>query len=154
MTEKLSRWASIAEIVASVVVVISVVFLAMEIQENTNTLKRSSYDDIVESIIDWRQDIVTSPDLAEAMVKVRNGVPLTEVEESRLRLSTISIYQHYERAFWAKEYDQMGQSEWRRFDRSICNPGGRWDEEMAKYFTDEFVEFISRCGAADATAPE
>ena len=57
-----------------------------------------------------------------------------------------SLYQIYERAFWANEYGQMGQSEWQRFEGSICGAKARfWDSEFDPIFTTEFIAFVESC---------
>ena len=126
---KLRDMASIAEIVGGLAVIISLIFLIIGVGENTQALKRSSYESIMDRMVEWRTTWLTDP-------KLRNIMYLTNISEDYLegedgyiqRQMKNSLYQIYERAFWANEYNQMGESEWERFSRSICGAKfGFWD---------------------------
>ena len=50
MNQKLSDWASIAEIISGIAVVVTLIFLIAGIRENTAVLRGSSYSNTLESL--------------------------------------------------------------------------------------------------------
>ena len=142
---KLSEWSNVSEIASSIIVVVSLFFLIFEIRENTETLQRTSYDQITQSMIDIRRDAIVNPDVADRMSRFFNGDELSQVERSQVARYGANLYSNYERAFWANEYGHMGESEWLRFANSACGTAPLWAVSNQNIFTLEFREFIANC---------
>jgi len=79
----LSDWASLAEIVATVAVVISLVFVVISLERNTAVMQASSDNFIYELQYARTRDIVSSPGMASIYVKHRNGEELSAEEQER-----------------------------------------------------------------------
>jgi len=54
MNQKLSDWASIAEIISGIAVLVTLVFLVLEIRAGTNVTRASMYGDILDSLVENR----------------------------------------------------------------------------------------------------
>ena len=73
MTQKLSDWASIAEIVSGIAVVVALVFLVVGIRENTEMARASMYERTFDSLNQWRMDIANNDALLEWKIVVFAG---------------------------------------------------------------------------------
>jgi len=61
---RLSEWANIAEIVASVVIVASLAYIGMELNQNTQALQQESYQQMMASLIELDTAEATNEDLS------------------------------------------------------------------------------------------
>ena len=93
---KLSEWSSVAEIASSIIVVVSLFFLIFEVRENTETIQRTSYDQITQSLIDIRRDDIANPDFADLIIRYFNGDELSQVERSQIGRYGANLYSNYE----------------------------------------------------------
>ncbi len=65
---KLSEWASIAEIFASFVVIASLAYIGLEINQNTKALQQASYQSILSVISDADMEIASNADLNRIVI--------------------------------------------------------------------------------------
>jgi hypothetical protein len=144
--QRLQRYALVAEITGGIGVLVTLIFLVIQIGENTQALKRNSYESILDSLVEWRTTWLVDPELRRIMYVTGNSDEILEGEDryTQFQLKN-SIYQIYERAYWANEYDQMGESEWQRFANSICHGKSQFWEGTTSWFSTEFVEFVEAC---------
>ena len=144
--EKLQDWALIAEIVSGAAIIITLAILVLELQRSTVAIERATYSEIAQSIIDWRRDLALNGEVRETMRRYRENEELSPDQSSILGGLGRNLYTNLERAFWAREYDQIGESEWARFESSICsNIPVFWDDTVPQYYTLEFVEYVRAC---------
>ena len=73
MNQKLSNWASSAEIVSAISVVVTVLFLIVGIQENTAITRVSVYGDLMESITQLEALSLQDADLDRALSAFYDG---------------------------------------------------------------------------------
>lgn len=65
---RLSEWANIAEIVASIVIVASLAYIGMELNQNTQALQQESYQTTVATMIDLDIAEATNEDLSRIVL--------------------------------------------------------------------------------------
>ena len=150
--DKLRKYALVAEIVSAAAVVITLVFLAFQVKDNTAAVRASTYDDILSDHIEWRMTIASSPELLAAFTKEFNpGTKMSDVERQGQQFAAQAVWQIFERAYFARKYETLGDSEWERYERAICGFGSRIDveAELGPYLTIEFVEFAKSCGLSN-----
>lgn len=146
---KLERWASFAEIVSSVAVVVTLVFLVLGLRENSDIMRASSFASATDSLIDLNRDIMKDGELAyifEAW-RVNDVSHLDDRQMAQLAQMAVALFRTYEKAFIADRYDLLGPGEWRRFERTICviYPGlseAGMEELVRGSLTDDFVRQI------------
>ena len=146
--EKLHAYALVAEIIGGIAIVISLIFLMLELRENTVAQQRATFNQLTETIDEWRNGWSLNPETRNIMSRLRNGEDVSPEEMLTVAAIRNQIYSIYERAYWGNEYGQMGASEWERFERMIC--AGRstfWQDDMAFLFTTEFLNFVRFCPA-------
>lgn len=146
--EKLQRYALVAEIISAAAVVVSLIFVAYQVKDNTAAIRSSTYDGILSDHIEWRMTVASSPELTLAMLKNANSdSSMSDVERRSAERAFQAIWQIYERAFFARKYETLGDSEWMRYENAICRlaPLFDVDAELRRYLTADFVEFAKSC---------
>ncbi len=118
MNHKLSDWASIAEIVSGIAVVITITVLVLSIRENTRITRVTVYESHINSLMEWRSQLATDRDVMRLWQSVFNGEHenLDENDFERMVQVVANNLNIYEKAYFAYEYGVMGQAEWSRFD--------------------------------------
>ena len=87
----LSDWGSVAEIVATVAVVISLIFVVISLERNTAVMQASNDNFIYELQYGRVRDIVSSPGMASIYVKHRNGEDLSAEEKERFYWADLQV---------------------------------------------------------------
>jgi hypothetical protein len=122
----LERSALVAEVVSSVAVVLTLVFLAVSIRANTVVTRAAAYEDLLDSINQFNLTIVNDAGLAAIWTAFRTGHAdeLDEQESTRLVLMARVLFRTYEAAYFFREYGILGRAEWERFGATICSTYG------------------------------
>ena len=151
MNQKLSDWASIAEIVGGMAIVVTLVFLTFEIRSNTSVLQAQTYHDLMRDLNDFRKMGAT-----REMVEIRNKYDeegwnsLSSTEKGLQRAASTVRWGIYESAFYANERGFLGEQEWLRFEAGICRGRGILSElwnpgdatSMSELLTPAFVDYL------------
>jgi len=104
---KLPDWASIAEIISSVAVVISLIFLIIGVKENTEVTRAATYARNVYALIAFREKVATNDDLAALWLAYETGKAdsLGRIEriigELVFRHAQDKINQHFPELTWS-----------------------------------------------------
>ena len=132
MNLKLSDWASVAEIFASIAVVATLVMLFIGVRENTEVVRASSYNDLLGNVDEQAHLILESERLTRIwrLYLQRETNTLTDDERFILLLLLRSTYRTFETAYFAYQYGTVGALEYARFDEQACNHFERIDEEL------------------------
>ena len=127
MQGNLSDWAAIAEIIASLAVIVSLIFLAYNINQNTRVMQTSNDNFVYElQYARWR-DIVTSPSLASIYCKIGRGEQLSGEEKERFGYDKLRELTTWELAFNRHRDGQFSTEQW------VC-----WNNYYEISFIDEF----------------
>lgn len=139
----LKNWANLAEIVSSLAVLATLVFVVIEIRSNSNLIRANAFDRNIESLIDWRMQVVSDEQSLEYMADYWSVENPETLKQSLLVLSLWSVY---EKTYFAHQYDLVGPSEWQRFQYVICDNLERspdfWEAQVGRLLTPEFREYI------------
>jgi hypothetical protein len=108
MKLRLSDWASIAEILAALAVVISLGVVAFELNQNTaqarletTALQNGTYQELVTNVIDLNTLIVQDAEFADLMNRAETASSeLSEAEIRRLSSFWISVFRHGDMAYF------------------------------------------------------
>jgi hypothetical protein len=113
---KLNQWLTL---VANVSVVIGIVFLAVEMRQNTQAIQAQTRDAITEKQMEYISWLATSPELAAGLEKLQaegweslstsEGTPVTAYAAGFLREAENSHYQYRNGLFTPEEYEARTQ---------------------------------------------
>lgn len=132
---------NIGELIAAIATVATLVYLAMQIRQNTKALQAASVDSTIQAANDIRSSLFADPEITSIYRRGLQGVEsLDDIERERFRLiMTNALW-----AFWNTYIQSQlgGQQSWdtqkdivRRF---LSEPGGVWFWETyrAEFETD------------------
>ena len=151
MNQKLSDWAIVAELTSSIAVVVTLLFLILGVQENTDVVRVSSYDRNLQSVIDWRTSILEDPDAVRVFAWYfiegnTDRSTLSSEDRGRLQLILGALWVSYEKAYFAQQYGLLGDAEWNRFVGNLCrnygNDRANWSEAVSNFLSDEFSMYV------------
>ena len=153
----LNQWALIAEVVSGIALIITLAFLAFEMNANTNAIRAQTYQTLMQQLNDFRI-FVSDPEIVAANEKLitEGWDSLSAEEKQKVRQPVLINWGIYESAFFAYERNVLGDEEWVRFEVGICRryryPVHQdvWNAEgvtsMNELLTPKFVEYvIDRC---------
>ena len=116
----LDRFATVAEIGASVGVMISVVYLAIQIQGSNEQLRAQSYNDTLDKLHKPLELIAQDQSLAEILVRAETDPEaLTEGEWVRYSNLQLIRYDAYEHAYYAFRDGDLREELWHGIDANL-----------------------------------
>ena len=128
MDQKLSNWASVAEIASSAAVVATLVILIFGIAENTSVTRASVYANTIDTLNQFEVAMLADPELSRIYRQFSRLLQLDDDDVGRITredaermVSMIHIlFRNYEKAYYTRQYGLLGEEEWSRFQRAIC----------------------------------
>jgi hypothetical protein len=139
---KLADW---SEIVSSVAIVVTLVYLAVEITQNTKALQAQTSQAVLESAQTELYELMENPDLA---LTLGNDEPLTELQHVRLDSFLTAFLRSREFAWLLYEDGAIGQEQWNTELAVLMGGMGSkkprlwWHNHGRHSFSDEFVTFV------------
>lgn len=120
-----------AEIVGAIAVVVSLLFLALEVRRNRNAMESASVDTLVEGFNSTNALLASDPELAAIWIKgMGEPTSLTEVESMRFLATTQSYINYFSTVLKYHESGLLPEQEWLSHYHSmhhIFNSlGGKW----------------------------
>jgi hypothetical protein len=129
-------------LVANLSVVVGIVFLAVELRQNTNMMRAQIRDSVTEKQMEYYGWVATNPETADVLARGRvGGLSVLADEEERLMYSFLvqgvlrefenSQYQYEQGLFTAEEFEPR-KAIWRIF---LSNQGSRevWQSRRETY---------------------
>jgi hypothetical protein len=115
---KLEKWALIVEIVAGIAVVVSILYLATEVQRNTNAIQSQTQQGLLELAADDNMLVASNGELAEIYVRAQEDISsVSDVERERYKHLIIHGFNIWEQAFLAHGNGTMAEATWMGWDR-------------------------------------
>ncbi len=119
--EDVQKWALLAEIVGGIAVVISLIFLALQMRENTNALQAQTFQDLMQDLNEYRSLINQSDvSIIRELRRTEGLESLSVPDQRRIRGYSLILWGIYESAFFANNRGVLGRQEWSRFQSAIC----------------------------------
>jgi len=146
-TESLNRWLSLA---ANVGVLIGIVFLAIEIQQNTEMTRAQITQGRAEISVAMAEMNVNSDYLPSIRAKISNSEALTQEEAIRYQNWLRAVFRSQDNNFQQYKQGLLGEHIPRALaetarDAVVNDPVGRdfW-EQSKRMFSDDYIEFVDQ----------
>lgn len=119
---QMSRLKGIGEALSVVVVLVTLIFLILEVRENTAAIRTESYGESITRLNDWRLQIASDEKLVKMFAEFNAGIlpDLNLTERQQLIFVIGSLWSIYESSYFARSYGTLGESEWIRFEQMMC----------------------------------
>jgi len=112
MKLKLSEWASIAEVVSAVAVVISLLYVGYQISENTSEVRAANRQQLITRAHSAVVDVATSAELSEIVTKVGARSTLTAAESTQYGYLVRGVLYDIQEAFLLYQEGRLEVDYW------------------------------------------
>ena len=109
---RLSDWASVAEVIGAAAVVISLIYVGVQINANTAEVRAANRQQLVNRSFDATGNAATNPDLAIALTKAADGTPLTDQELAQYRYFVRGMIYDIQEAYLLHSEGRLDDSYW------------------------------------------
>lgn len=146
----LDQVVAISQAVAAVGVILSIVFLAIQLRQNTKAVRSSSIQHLVQSLSDTAQANIDSEYLVPIMLKANTRPDdLTEEERARLHFWFVMAFRRFEGVYFQRRLGLVDSAIIDGFERShvsiLASKSGRaWWADGKKVFNSGFVSYIDK----------
>jgi hypothetical protein len=115
----LSDWANVAEIGAATGVIISLIFVGLQLQSNTEATEAATREAINQKDLEFLSLRMDSSVLARAHAKLENGEELSSLEESQLVHQEYVNFISFEHSFYQYRKGVLEPDEWLRHRKIV-----------------------------------
>jgi hypothetical protein len=139
-----------AQIASAVSVVISLIYLAAQIRQNTRAVRNSTHHALTVTRLDYIALVAQNPDLSHILrVGIHDLLQLNEDERQRFHLIMYYLFSAGENFYYQNRQGQLDTEQWERWQSTLryyfTQPGIRmWFETNPIPFTIGFAEFLKR----------
>ncbi len=132
-------------LIANVGVIAGIVFLGIEINQNSKLLRAESSFSMLQNRQSLRNQIFENPEIAQLMVKAENKEPLSEIEHYRLTNrveSTIIGWEWEYRQYLEGNIEEIPFASWRALLKSPVYTHVGW-RSVESRLSPEFIQFLT-----------
>lgn len=139
---------NLGEFIGAVAVVISLIYLAVQIRQNTRSLRAGAHQSITAHIAELNRTVVEHADVAHLMERgLRDLASLTSEERRRFHAYNSARFRHYDNLYYQYRAGTLEESQWRGFHNllrfHLRQPGlARWWEDTADFYSPEFAAYV------------
>jgi hypothetical protein len=144
----LSDLANIGQVIGAIAVVVSLIYVALQIRQNTNAVRAATAQSVHEHFANWYQLFASDESLAPMAVKgLRDYDSLSETEKARFVAVFMAFLSYGQNAFLKWRQGLLSPSLWNGWEQVLMNligaPGGKglW-KERAYLFGEEFRRYV------------
>jgi len=144
----LDQLASIGEIVSGVAVIISLVYLAIQIRTNTEAERSATYQSIVSDFGALNNTMASTPELSHLFVEaMENYLQLTSDQKARISQLFFQCFRYFENMFYQHKKGYLDEEVWIGWKRLMLTyysrPGFKtWWSHRREVFSEPFANFL------------
>jgi hypothetical protein len=149
----LEQLASLGNILSGLGVIATVIYMSIEVRNNTSAVRSSAFQQVVNSFASISFDIAKDKNLTELFLRAgRNSAALDEVERTQYNFMLLSFLRRAENVYFQSEVRTLHERHWSGIRASIvwvmASPGARssW-REIKDRFNPQFSAFIDGLNA-------
>ena len=111
MSQKLSDWASIAEVVSAVAIVLSLLYVGYQIRENTIEVRATNRQQLITRAMQATANSA-SPDISGVVAKVSEGANLSAVERAQYGYIVRTVLYDVQEAYLLNREGRLDDGYW------------------------------------------
>ena len=145
---KLSEWANVAEIIASVVIVMSLIYVGFELNQNTQALRSEIHQNVMAVLNEQNHVLVEDAEFHKIFVTGETRPDeLSELEWSRFEIFLYGRFGVWEYLHIAIQENTITDTEWLSFESYflslVCEPGyRRWWHQNRTSHNPDFKAYV------------
>ena len=146
---KLSEWANVAEIIAAMVIVISLIYVGLEVNQNTQALRNEVHQNVMAILSEQQNVLVTDAEFHRIFATAEiSPAELTDLEWSRFEEFLYVRFGVWEYLFVSYQDEAIPDSVWSAYEpyylSIICKPGyQRWWQIHSESNNPDFVVYVN-----------
>ena len=148
MKRSLQDWAILAEIIGTVAIIFSLIFVGLQISDNTREMRSAAAHNATESLQNWYVEIATNPQTAKVFRRGMSDPDALSRDEAYQYLMNIhSAMLAYQNVYFLGAEGTLDASLYIALSATMVavvpTPGFQWYwAQRADFFTPEFREFV------------
>ena len=141
---------AIANLVAAIGVIATLIYLSVQIRQNTKAVRSSSIQNLVQSFSTTAQAAIENEDIIPLLLKSNTGADaLTEVERARLHFWFIMTFRRFEGVYFQRDLGIVDADVIDGFERShlavLASKGAQdWWANSKGIFNSGFVLYVEK----------
>jgi hypothetical protein len=137
---------AVGEVVGAIAVVATLLYLSVQLRQNTRTVEHSIQRGVYDDASDWVYKLVESPELTELYRAGMNGDDLSSNDRLRFSLLLGQLFQHWNHAYTSGAFEVVDNA---NLPGVLSKPGGAayWRKTVAGKnlsFDPEFTRHVNR----------
>ena len=142
------------EFVGAVAVVLTLIYLAVQVRQNTNTIAGSTEMDLAREMTAWHARITADPELIQLYEKGASNEPMSDSEMTRYRWVAAELIWLYEGAYKQHLRALISNNTWESIVTAIVgllrgHVLSAWWESRTSALSPEFVAYIDQRRSED-----
>jgi hypothetical protein len=144
----LTDLANIGQVIGALAVVVSLIYVALQIRQNTNAVRSATAQTVHEHFANWYHLLASDPELSQIAANgLRDYSSLSEAERVRFIATFMSFLSYSQNAFLKWRDKLLAPQLWLGWEfvimNLVCAPGGQalW-KERAYMFGEEFRRYV------------
>jgi hypothetical protein len=144
----LNELGSLGEFTSGLAVVVTLIYLALQIRHNTRAVRSSMHQDMVESTLRIAESVSDNPDVGRIVLKADEDYDnLTKVEQIRFEAYAERVFGNFESVFYSYRNSMVEQDLWESWESSYLTDISRasmrrfWHEQRPLHLRD-YMDFI------------
>jgi hypothetical protein len=141
------EFGAIGEFIGAIAVVVTLIYLAVQMRQNTNALKLNSARSVTEELQDMLALVASNQELSEILVAAAGGSELQGAQRVRYYTYTHNLVRVYENAFLQLQSGVIDQAHWEGMTRMMIDftSGAGFQSywlNRKHWVSDEFQEYM------------
>jgi hypothetical protein len=144
----LNDLANLGQIIGAVAVVVSLIYVALQIRQNTNAIRSAAAQTVHEHFASWYRLVAADPDLSQIVVNgLRDYSSLSEMQRARFIATYMAFVSYSQNAFLKWRERSLAPPLWMGWElvimNLVCAPGGKafW-KDRGYMFGEEFRHYV------------
>ena len=144
----LNELGSLGEFISGLAVVVTLIYLALQIRHNTRAVRSSMHQDMIESTLRIAESVSDTDDLGRIVLHADDDYDeLTEVERIRFDAYAERVFNNFESVFYSYRNSMIEEDLWESWESSYLTDISRtsmrryWQEERPQHLRD-FMDFV------------
>ena len=140
-----TKWSAIAEIISSIAILATLIYLAIQTQQNTEAIQASSRQAIAEMDLQSLNEIIADPDIWLDMTKPK----LSDREAAKLQSWLITMWRTREHQWFQYQNGVLDEKTWKSYLDGIRpmffypRPRSFWNKISPEAFDKGFVQVVN-----------
>ncbi len=144
----LSDLGNLGEFIGAIAVVVSLIYLALQIRHNTRAVRSSMHQDMIESTLRIAESVSDNADVGRIVLNADEGYDeLTKGERIRFEAYAERVFSNFESVFYSYRNSMIEEDIWESWESSYLTDISRislrryWQEQRPQHLRD-FMDFI------------